>query len=547
MKNKLIKTLLVTGTASSMIVPLASLSSCSKSKLVDLSKIYIPTIKPAEAQWYDSPADALTAYLNAIDSEKGGNPEIFRQDLLYTMSKGMQEYTAMYQQYCNVTRCEHYADVSNIRVKNVDDEDPTKVEKKVIFDLTFEVHFDISNNKLEDLIWMELDFPIYDITSKIEFTFDFNAVDAVNPDLGGGPIYQYRQMTSLGGTTQFGITEYGSSLRILSEKGTATNIYGEDFSIDTETPSSTFYFILPTKGYWNLKNPTQADLEYNKRYNSCYSLWHAHQGAQAAVLILKYYISSVSDPLLTDTTIRTLDFGSYYFTNANLNSFYTTDKEILYGFNISLDATKNHANVDKLPSTPSGQGSFDKTTSTLTLPTKVDSYTLTTISASAFSAAKSDFTNMSLPLQVLNLSIPGSYSSIEHDAFRTDYNLQSISFDARASKSVKLGYSSFYQMYSLITLDFSKQGTQDYKYFQYTGGDEETQPFLQIHNGADINNLVSQVTQKYGESVNGAEGVVIIPSGANEGEWSNWLHGQLGLKIFDPDHPENHGWAFKKA
>lgn len=518
-KNKLLITLLSTAGITSAVTPLVTLTSCGNNeKLGNLMTEYTPTIKPLAAQNFATPMDAVKKYV----SECKKNPEIFAQDLLYTLSRGMPQYNAYMSEFCEITKTDYDAQVSNITV------DETKLQ--IGFDLKMHVVFDYSKTKRTELEFYDLNYQAWDAVTVAHFNFDFNTTDFAQYDIRG----QRRQMTSYAGATQFGISEFGSTTKMISQKGTGINLDGKKESLDAGEGDEC-HFILPTYD-WYLNHSPEGITKYNEYYAQAWQLWLEYWGMQALVLTFKYYMPSNSCPA-SDDTPRSLDFGSYYMQNANVGKTFAIGKDQdiegvtdLYGFNLSLDSIKNLENLKN--SALQEEESFTYKDEELTLP---NGGGVTKIADGAFDGAFSNYTNIGLPSEVKKLVIPSNFLNIGERAFAETGGLESIRFERQGQNDpLVLANHAFSTLRDVRYIDFSDFGKENFGKITTTNPTQpEIKPFESITIGREA----------------GLYGTIKLPTISDSettliANWENKL-AALGLPKYDKD--TGFGWNYDRT
>ncbi|MBQ0045651.1 MAG: hypothetical protein KBS35_02055 [Mycoplasma sp.] len=501
-KTKLLTPVIFAGALTSIITPAALLTGCSCSSRGNILTEYTPSITPLEETTFDSPALAVKTYLEKINVDK----EIFKQDLMYTLTRGFPEYEAYVSEHCEIK--EFNLNVSDINVISVD------TNGIVTFDLVFDLKFDFTGTKKEELQWYDITAYKQDTKTKIRFKLDFNTA-RISPE------YSAKQMTTFAGATQFGISEENSTIQLLSETGSRVDLNGKLISIDVKDGAE-LPFILPNKQYWEI-SLGKTEAEYWERYNTVSRVWYENISGQMLVLLIKYYMY---DNLFNDSgkpLPNTLNFGSYYMQNANLKDLFFTvesnNKIEICSFNKSLDSIRNAKNIEN-------STYFNKTDGTLNFPSMYNQKPVSRIVEDAFNGGLSSYSNLGLPSNVKNLVIPGGDTvnkiTIEQMAFAKNFTLQSIKFAAPTNDpTTAAGYqeiapNAFTQLLALQTIDFSTYKTDAATLL--TDASNFSGCFAGVHIGATI-------------PEDGIEGRFYYPNGGNPAEWQAFAE-DLGLKVW---------------
>lgn len=503
-------------TLAATIVPM---SSCSYSKKGNLMTEYTPTEKRHDQQSYTKTEDVINEYLSRIKDR----PQRFEQDLIYTFSRGLPQYAAYISDYCEVTDYDYNVDVE----LNPDDVD---IENKTVtFTVTLDMYFDYSKTPASELLWYDMYDSVWDATTVVKFVFDFNTyTDAYTEQIAATPDVQKCQMATLAGATEFGVSEVGSTLEVISQKGWSKDVYGKKKDQTTLVGSDgvKYHFMLPSKGYWDSRFVTQS--EYLKRIQEAYEIWFKWPGAQPLVLLFKRYLPNHELPV-QGTAPNTFDFGSYYMYNSTLNDTFCigSDNKTVVSFNKSLDSTRNLANLEKnelFVVDEEGKGTF-------TLPAEYEK-----IAPHAFDGNLSTYTNLGIPLAVDNVIIPNSYRSIGADAFAgnpQDVGLSYLKLSPSSEGTLEISPFAFDQLLSLRTVDLHEF---DPSYaVDKTGAQAWTGAFSTVHSG-----LLDQVV----------DGYIILPHGwkdnaVYEDAWRGFLENAGFGKIVDD--PEPVGWVVVEA
>lgn len=505
-KNKLLIGLLSTAAVASSLTPIVTLTSCGWSN--NLMREYTPTIKPAADKTFDTQADAVDEYLRLCEE----NTEIFAQDLLYTLSRGMPQYNAYISEFCEISEASYGAKVSNISVN--------RAKKQVSFDLTMKIVYDYSLTKREELEFYDLGFKKWNTTTVANFVFDFDTTKC-NLD----PYAYRRQMTTYAGATQFGICEFNSTVQMLSQKGWAIDLDGKKVNFNETIPGRRCHFILPSYEYAQAHGSLD---NYAKCYAEAWDLWLNYWGIQALVLSFKYYMPSNFIGDSADNP-RTLDFGSYHMQNANLSDFFTHEENILYGFNTSLDSIKNLQNLRS----DEGKDYWDEGSKTITLPdSNWGAQTCYTIAPYAFDAEASNYTNLGVPNNTKTIVIPSNYHTIQQYAFNSSTSVEKLVIGHEGSENLELGSNCFYQMLGLNEIDFSAFGAEQSGKIT---GPTQVKPFAGVHLG----NIYPEGT---------SEGTIIVNKDCTDAQLSAWKSKlfNLGLKIWEDGISET-GWKVERA
>lgn len=513
-KIKLITPIVLTATAGT-IVPVVSVTSCSKS-LTNLMKEYTPSIAQLKAKSFASPDKVLEAYLDAVKENK----DIFKQDLLYTLSRGLPQYLAYMSEHCEIKNFDASVDISDISVD--------KDSKTITCDVTFKLKYDFTGTKIEELEWYDISAIKANTKQKIRLYLDFNTYSNA---FKFSPYAQRRQMTTFAGATQFGISEINSRLKLISEKGSYTDLNGKSHSVDLSEEENTHHFILPNLEYWETYGGGVT--EYWKRYNEVASLWTSNITAQILVLILKYYMSyDAWSDIVAPSTLR---LGSYYMANATLNNLYNTtpsgDTISIDSFNLSLDSIHNAQNLKN-----SGQ----LVDGVYSIPNKIDDKNVSTIRTNAFNGDASTYTNLGLPDAVKEIKIIGGVATgagnsfkVQNGAFKKNYWLKKITFIkptgtiTQANNYPEVGSDAFVSMHAVDTIDFS-----DYDPSAATllkSADNFVGAFSLIHSGTPV-------------PADGKWGTIRIPASASQSDWKTFLE-NAGLHIKETD--DDIGWVIE--
>lgn len=523
-KTKLLTPIITVAGLASVVAPIASLSSCSCSNQGNLMTEYTPTIPALSRNSYQDPAAALKKYFEIIKNDK----RVFEQDLIYTLSRGLPQYLSYLSEHCEMGKNYFNATVDSITVNDTN--------YSVSFNLTLDMRYDYTGTKIDELRWYDMSRLKSNTVTKLQFVLDFDTTTWTHISAAR------RKMTTFAGATQFGISEIGSTVKVLSEKGKATIIKGSDFveqEIDyngeTGTPS---HFILPDANYWGASSH-----EYFKRNYEVSQIWTSLPSAQIAVLILKYYMSNEHwDAVATPSVLR---FGSYHMQNASLKELFTYQEfsgtpntTTLYGFNASLDSINNTDNLSKASSEIYTNGTF-------TLPTTYPdaNHIVTQVVEGAFDGSQSSYTNLGLPDCVKTLVIPGGAGdgtgvmTIQPRAFRQNYGLTKVQFlkpttGTQASCYPQFGTDAFHSLHFVNEIDFSD-------YLPEAGGllknyDPDTGAFRSIHYGSPIpSDLV--------------EGTFWIPHKAQDEQIDDWkaFATLLGLHVRETTADPEPGWVVK--
>lgn len=504
-KNKLLIPILTSSALTAIATPLVFITSCGNSKY-NLMKEFTPSIKPATFDvGFASVNAVIDSYLDAIND----NHKIFEQDVLYTLSRGLPQYEAYISEHCEVKEFKFGADVDLVSVD--------KTNRKVTFDISLNIKFDLTGTKKEELAWYETTIVKQDSKTKLRFVFDFG-----DTGFDQHALALRRKMTTFAGATQFGISEIGSTVKLLSETGKITDINGTKVELNAKEEQNSHPFILPDEKYWTKS-------EYLKRYSDVSEVWYNDASAQMVVLIFKYYMSNNIWPDIKAPS--TLNFGSYYMQNATLNSLYTyygdSDPVTIYGFNCSLDSINNAKNLNS---------SSDFKNGNLTLPTKIGEHYVDTVNGGAFNGSASTYTNLGLPENVTGLTIPGgdglSYVyKIGSEAFSTNYWLKTITFGCptqqktQATNFPHLSSNAFYNMSAVETIDFSA----------YPADIAST---LEI--GNNFENCFYQLRLGRRADAEGKYGTIYIPaeSAPHRDEWKSFIE-STGLAVWESG---SEGW-----
>lgn len=500
-KIKLYTPLIVTASLVTAVTPLITLTSCGKGNLM---KEYTPSIKPEDAQWHDTQTKVVDHYLQVCSSDK----EIFKQDLMYTLSRGIPQYEAFVSEFCDVKQ-------SNYNVK-IDDINVDVTSRKVSFIATIKISYDYGNTKTEELKWYQLKYKKLNSTTKARFVFDFDTSSFDKDDITG----LTRQMTSYAGAVQLGISEFGSTAQLISEKGSGTDLNGKNVKIDIKEPGELLHFILPSEGYWERQ---AGGLEkFHARTAECARLWENYWGVQSFILILKYYMPSKNDLPQGSLIPKSLDFGSYYLQNANLKDIYTIKDTTVYGFNLSLDSIKTLTNLKKDPTV----SKYDINSKQLTLP---ETEPLHNIANHAFDSESTPYTNASLPDEIEKLVIPASYYNYGNYAFSSNVALKEIKFNLTGTPvgqgSYAFGSHAFHQLRGVKVVDFTSWDKM-VEPTSFSVLDQKNPPFETIHLG--------------NAAPTESEGTIYIPAGISE--MSNWKSALtlLGFNLKSDANPT--GW-----
>lgn len=516
MKNKkILIPILSIGALTSVVAPLSTLTSCGK-KLGNLMTEYTPTIAaPEYKEAFATPHDVVVQYLK----ECYDNPEIFRQDLLYTLSRGMPQYNAYMSEFCEISDADYDATIDKIQVN--------KNDETVSFELTMKIHFDYSKTKKYELEWYDLNYQIWDSVTTAKFVFDFKTTTFDAFDARG----QRRQMTTYAGATQLGISEFRSTTQLIKQTGKGINLEGNEVDLG-QSGGDLCHFILPTYDYYEKEGQTET---YYKNYTEAWKLWLDYWGIQAPVLSFKYYMPS-NNVLASDDTPRALDFGSYHMQYARLKDLYTYGKstqtsyvdnpeKTIMGFNLSHDSSRNWTNIQS-------DIGWDAANKALTLGNQ--SGLITNVAPHAFDGVFSEYTNLGIPNEVEALVIPGSYSDFGDYAFTSSFGLKKLIFEQTGDNVVAFHDHSFDTLPNVEEIDFSKMGKTKSGMLTQMGGIGAS-AFADIHLGVE-----TQVGVK--------EGDIIIPVGADEETWKAQLK-TLGFKLVEEEQASGKpgGWYVHTA
>lgn len=510
-KIKILTPIFTLATAASVVTPLVTLTGCSKSNKSNLMKEYTPTIKQLDRKSFASPIACVDKYLEIIAS----NPKIFAQDFQYTLSRGLPQYISYVSEYCEIKDHNFGMDIDLDSVK-VD-----KTLKTVTFDVTFYILFDYTGTKVEEMQHYDLSSFRWDSTTKVRFVLDFNTVgfDTISPING-----QRRQMTTLAGATEFGISEKNSTVQLLSEKGSRLDLQRKKSTFETTTPEAKgHHFMIPNEQYWE---SIEQEETYVTNYSEMYSLWYDHPGIQLVILLFKYYMPH--NEYSCAYVPNVFDFGAYHMANATLDktfsySDYEDDTYALNGFNSSLDSINNLKNLENESATIWKPDSGE-----ITLPAsfKVDGSvkSVSKITANSFDSKASDYTNFGFPSVVKSVVIPNSYKLIEDMAISNNQYIETLTFKHSGVSYPTTTGKTFYKLNNLKTIDFSIFSADP----------------TSLKNKFSLN-AFSQVHLGNPEPEDGIEGTIILPDGwkAKISDWYEVIT-QMGLPIYEKDI--NTGW-----
>lgn len=492
--NKILTPIIFASSLSAACLPLTTLTSCSDNGFYNLLNEYTPKIAPLADTRFNSTKDVVNKYLDLVDENK----QIFADDLLYTLSRGMPQYVAYISEFCEISKNEYSAKIDNIKVD--------KTKRQISCDVTAKINFDYGLTKKEELIWYDVTYKKWDSTSKVNFIFDFNTDEFTADDIHG----QKAQMTSFAGATQLGLSELNSSVQLVSQTGSAVDYDNNTVSLNTTEAGRRCHFILPSEGYWAEK----SEATYIEHYAETWDLWLNYWGAQSLVLILKYYMPS-NIYSVSDKTPKSLDFGSYHLQNANLNDIYTVDGNTLIGFNISLDSIKNLQNLYRKDI----ETGYDVQHKILTLPDNGGD--ITQVAANAFDGGQSVYSNVGIPLEVEKVVVP-AYDEIGSRAFAENSYIKEFDFqyDGVIQGKYSISPNAFSTLQSVDTLDFSSFDSTIDPSNKFKATTDTVKPFTNIHLGS-------------AKIVGKAEGKLIYPKNADVEKWTNFAKKILGLEIYD--------------
>lgn len=539
--RKILLPLITTATLASSL-PLVALTSCKDNKTEKLGNLmyeYTPTHKTFDKISLESPKKALETYL----SEANKDPEIFIQDLRYTISRGMPQYISYVSEFCEITKNDFNMEIDK------DDVNVDVTNKKVTFKATFHVYYDYSKTKKQEMIWYDMYYFIWNTYTTVEFVLDFDTFS----DEGETPFLAYadgdyarKQMTTYAGATQFGLSEVGTTIKLISENGYYVDIETpEKHTVNVTEPSDPFHFMLPAQAYWTELGKLDT---YYRNYEQVWNLWFNEPSLQCIALMLKYYMPSNTYITTSTTEVlpNTFDFGSYYMKDVTLNDTYAYTYQgeenqktaSLWGFNRSLDSINNYANIQR-----EGQGYVD---GVLTMPITANDGTtrITTIRPYAFNGDLSNYTNLGIPEEVQELVVPLSYDEIYTKAFASngglsekyDYGFTKLTFKKSSSTVPIFQENAFHQLFEVDTIDFSSFADPTaYKMIHPTGqGNKWLNAFKEIH-------LILPVEAEK------AEGIVILPKGVVKGDsnWNQWISvlAEAGLPQYNAVS-KTAGWEF---
>lgn len=505
-KKILIPTLTVAPLATA-IMPLA-LTSCGTQVLGNLMTEYTPNIGQHETISKQMPSSVVDAYFDAIVDE----PEIFAQDFIYTLSRGLPQYVSYVSEFCEISG-QNY----DIRVYDVV---PNMNDLTITFKADFYMYYDYSKTKVEELRWYDLGYKVWDATTTVEMTLDFDTTAAAGFNADVDTRIQRKQMTTYAGATQLGISERGSTIKVLKEKGYCIDLDDNRIEMTQTTPSKADHFMIPSYNYWYSIGQTDT---YTEHMNEVYDVWYQMPGAQIIILLLKYYLPS--NALDLPNIPASMDFGSYHMANATLDDTYRSlvgpdGRNVLYGFNKSLDSIRNYEHIkDKL----GDEG-------VLILPSDC-----ITIGANAFDGNVVPYTNIGIPDGVKKVVIPNTYQEINQSAFALNPmvgGFESLQLNPFAGSDwLSIKPYAFDQLLSLRQIDLNNFPA-NYAQLAYDAGEDDIweNAFASVHLGADFG---------------GDEGEIILPNDCSPSEvtaWENFLIKAGFSKVYVPDEFEHEGW-----
>lgn len=527
MKSKLLKSLIGFGSIICTTSPLISLASC-KEKVVEqpgnLNKEYTPDLPQLEAKWYEGNNDTASAVVDLFVGEAIANTGNFKQDLLYTMSRGVTKYKQyLKDQGVKISWFNMNAVVSNIEPKMDEITGAVSIE----CDLTMRISYDFSKTKKNNMVAAGLNFYKWKTKSVFHMVFDFETSSFSKERI----FAKRRQLTVFDGAAQIGISEINSTIQLLSEKGSSTNLSKKTKKIDIKEPGDILHFISPQQDYWN----RQADDQYATRLAEIEKL--KSEGHYIVPLLIDYYFGQDVYPI--EQTPNTMEFGSYHMANAVLKDTFEygesdTTTNVLYGFNFSNNSTQNWA---KLVNEDCYQ--VDGDVISFTLPTShtksgVD-YPIEGLADRAFDGTYSTYDNQGLPNDITNVVIPGSYQYIGSKAIsfaEQTSQINTITLNRwTSSRPYNLSPNAFYQLPNLRTIDLSTLNVADCNSF--TGDRSWTNAFQSVHYGCE-------------ELEN--EGVIYLPSGWEDPQYQNaWKTALIKMGITISDGVVGHkGWILSE-
>lgn len=509
-KIKLITSCVALTGLTATIAPLTCLTSCSKKSSntsANLMEEFNPTIEKLAAEEFAGCLDShdiVNKYLDEVES----NQYVFRQDMLYTLSRGLTVYNQKLKDAgVSIKKQSFNALITNVIVnRNASGE-----ECGIFFDLEFKANYKYSAD-VETLKQLGIYFKQWNGTVKYNFYFDFSDKNFT------GDVNGLRRLLTAGTeTAEIGISEVSSVIGVESVKGTCVNLEGSKVKI--QQVSGDGPFITPQQDYW-------SPVEYQDRLSHIDLL--KESGHYLIVDLLNNYLGTSS--FAAGMTPNTINLGSYHMGNLSLEStfeFGPNDEDTTcYGFSFANNAAKNLENLTE---------SEEYDNYVFTLPTKKMAgdveKEINKIGDHAFDATLSENNNFALPDEVLEIVIPSSYTKIGDKAFafaKPTSLITKLTFMPWTIKPYSIGYSAFYQMPNLQVIDFSYLNIDAYKYIN------------------NWNNAFEGVHEGYtGEE---QEGTIYLPEGWNDDApttlgWVN-LANSLGIHCWYEMTPEDErvGW-----
>ncbi|MCQ3915648.1 MAG: hypothetical protein MJ195_02810 [Mycoplasmoidaceae bacterium] len=143
-KTKLLIPFLATAAIAGTIAPLVSCNDKTpETKKGNLMTEYKPTHKryvQLDEDQFSEPSDVVNTYLSEVSTD----PEIFAQDLIYTMSRGLPQYVAYVSDFCEISGQDYNVEIPLDKIV-VDGSTITSQIKLTMF-------YDYSETKPEELL-----------------------------------------------------------------------------------------------------------------------------------------------------------------------------------------------------------------------------------------------------------------------------------------------------------------------------------------------------------------------------------------------------------
>ena len=453
--NKIFKSVIASTGVLSVVTPVICLSSCNKgstSIIGNLMDEFNPTIAQLPATDFGNcftATDVINIYLDEIQRDRNN----FRQDLFYTLTRGVKNY----EQYLRdngvtINSSNYNAKISEIKV------DREGENNLVSFDLEMIIEYDYSSTSAEILTNLGVKYSKWNTATKFHFVLDFNTASFAK----NLAFAKRRQLTLYNQIANVGISELSSTIQILYSHGSAMKVEGsKSVDININDPQQAAVFIDPQYDYWSAQGGSGTAI-YNKRIEQINLL--KEDGHYHVINFFKYY--NGDQTFAAEKTPNVFDFGAYHIGLAQL--YYTFEygesetPSICYGFNFSSNSAINFAKFANEPSYHIEDNSFELPT---TFTKDDEEYAINRLASNAFDGTYLTVDNIGLPNEVKKITIPAQYQAIGTRAIafaQPTSEITTLTFKRWTSpQPYQLLEDAFYQLPNLSVIDMSDFNADD--------------------------------------------------------------------------------------